>query len=156
MGNDEITNTDSQPENEKSSVQSDQKLPKNPIAIFNSLYNKVLANKKLFAILRITLISLISLLIALFFITFILYLVPGLQEVLSDGKTRTTSNQKLKQDPNFKKQIGLLTKDIQRLQRNTIHIHPDYHILSSIPPITGFFFTGIKSSSEKDSAVQVA
>ena len=117
MENDKITNSDSQPENEKSSIMSGQNPAEKPIGVFKSLYNRILANKRLFAVLRISIISIASVLVILFFITFILYLLPGLQEITSGSKTKITGNQELQLDKNYKKQIGLLTKDIQRLSK---------------------------------------
>jgi lipoprotein-anchoring transpeptidase ErfK/SrfK len=48
-------------------------------------------------------------------VLFILYIVPGLQEVSPVQKNEITNNQELKKDPLYKKQIGVLTKDVQRL-----------------------------------------
>ncbi len=48
---------------------------------------------------------------------FIEYSVPWLQEVASEGATRLTGNPELKQDQNYKKQVSLLTKDIQKLSK---------------------------------------
>ena len=72
---------------------------------------------KPFRILRTILFIFISLLSALFLLVFILYFVPVLQEKISGKKNEITNNKDLKQDAAYKKQIGLLTKDIQRLSR---------------------------------------
>jgi lipoprotein-anchoring transpeptidase ErfK/SrfK len=72
---------------------------------------------KPFRILRTILFIFISLLSALFLLIFILYFVPVLQEKISGKKNEITNNKDLKQDATYKKQIGLLTKDIQRLSR---------------------------------------
>ena len=84
---------------------------------FNSIYQRILANKKLIGVLRTTVFTIVSIFITLFIIVFFLYLVPGLQELISGGKTEITSNQELQQDQNYKKQIGLLSRDIQRLSK---------------------------------------
>jgi lipoprotein-anchoring transpeptidase ErfK/SrfK len=56
-----------------------------------------------------------SVLVTLSLILFILYIVPGLKEISPSQKTEITNNQELKKNPVYKKQIGLLTKDVQRL-----------------------------------------
>jgi hypothetical protein len=47
----------------------------------------------------------------------IVFTVPWLQEKTSGHATRLTASSELKQNQNYKKQIGLLTKDIQRLSK---------------------------------------
>jgi lipoprotein-anchoring transpeptidase ErfK/SrfK len=85
--------------------------------LIKSLYKKASENEKLIKALRITLASTILLLITLLIVVFILYVVPGLQEVTTGGKTKLINDQELKSNPDYKKQTGLLTRDIQRLSK---------------------------------------
>jgi hypothetical protein len=74
-------------------------------------------NKKQFHTLRIFLTICIAILSIFFIFIFILYFVPVLQEMTQGQKVEITSNKELKSDAAYKKQIGLMTKDIQRLSR---------------------------------------
>ena len=65
-------------------------------------------------IFRALLVIICSILIVISLILFILYVVPVLKELSPRQKTEITNNQELKKDALYKKQIGLLTKDIQR------------------------------------------
>lgn len=65
--------------------------------------------------IRLVFIFLFSILTVLSLIVFILYAVPGLKELSSRQKTINNNDQELKKDPLYKKQISLLTRDIQRL-----------------------------------------
>jgi len=70
--------------------------------------------KPFLIIFRAFLIIICSILIVISLILFILYVVPVLKELSPRQKTEITNNQELKKDALYKKQIGLLTKDIQR------------------------------------------
>lgn len=70
--------------------------------------------KPFLIIFRALLIIICSILIVISLILFILYVVPVLKELSPRQKTEITNNQELKKDALYKKQIGLLTKDIQR------------------------------------------
>ena len=117
MENDKIVNEGSQPEIRKSTVETGLNENKELIQIINSLWNKLRTNEKLFPVLRYLSIIFISIIVPLSIIIFILYFVPVLQEMTSVQKTEITNNQELKQDAAFKKQISLMTRDIQRLSR---------------------------------------
>ena len=117
MENDKIVNEGSQPEIQKSTVETSLSENEDLIQIINTLWNKLRTNEKLFRILPNLSIIIISILVTLSIIVFILYLVPVLQEMTSGQKTEITNNQELKQDAVFKKQISLMTRDIQRLSR---------------------------------------
>lgn len=67
--------------------------------------------------LNILLFTIISIFVALSLIITILYIVPFLQELKSGKRTEITNNPELKKDAAYKKQINLMTKDIQRLSR---------------------------------------
>lgn len=112
-----MINEGSQPEFENSESENDISKNDGIIQIINSLRQKLLEKEKHFRILHNLLIVILSILGTLSLIIFILYLVPVLQEVTSGQKTVITSNQELKQDAAYRKQISLMTRDIQRLQR---------------------------------------
>ncbi|MCX6255521.1 MAG: L,D-transpeptidase [Bacteroidia bacterium] len=117
MGNDEIINESSQPEVEKGIGEPNISKNEAIIQITNSLRQRFRANEKLFRFLRNLLIIIIPILVTLSLIIFILYLVPVLKELTSGQKTEITNNQELKKDTGYKKQISLMTRDIQRLSR---------------------------------------
>ena len=117
MENDEIINEGSQTEVEKSTGETGLSKNDGIIQIINSLRQKLRAKEKLFRILRNLLIIIIPILVTLSLVIFILYLIPVLQEVTSGQKTEIINNQELKQDAAYKKQISLMTRDIQRLSR---------------------------------------
>ncbi|MEI6047446.1 MAG: L,D-transpeptidase [Bacteroidota bacterium] len=70
---------------------------------------------KILPVLHSLLIVFVSILSVFFIIFFILYLVPALQEMVSDQKTEVTNNKKLKQDAAYKKKINLMAHEIERL-----------------------------------------
>jgi len=82
-----------------------------------SLWQKIRSNNRIFRTLRFLFFFIVSILVTLFLVIFILYFVPVLQEVASGHKARITNSQELKQDAAYKKQLGLMSKDIQRLSR---------------------------------------
>jgi hypothetical protein len=90
---------------------------KGSIKINNPLRNKLHSNGKLFLFLRTFFFIFISFLTTFLVFVFIVYFVPVLQEIASGRKAGITINQELKQDAVYKKQTGLITKDIQRLSR---------------------------------------
>lgn len=114
MEDDKILNEKQLPEDKKA---SGNKGSGNNVGFIHSLLNKLRANEKRFRIFRTILIIFISVLSVIFLLIFILYFVPVMQEKISGKKTEMTSNRDLKQDASYKKQIVLLTKDIQRLSR---------------------------------------
>jgi len=83
--------------------------------------------------LRYLLIVFISLLTFVLLIVFVLYLVPGLQEISSVSKSKISGNNELKRDAAYKNQIGLLSKDIQRLSRkyNTFTSGQSYIVINT-------------------------
>jgi hypothetical protein len=82
-----------------------------------SWYQKAKENKKLVRALRITTRSLVPVFTVFVGFVFILYLVPGLQETTTGHKAKFTNDQELKKDQNYKKQIAVLSKDVQRLSK---------------------------------------
>src|SRR5664280_396863 len=76
---------------------------------------KYISKKPLFIIFRSLFIFICTVLVTLAMVLFILYVVPVLEEISPRQKTESENNQELNKDPIYKKQMGLLTKDIQRL-----------------------------------------
>lgn len=68
-------------------------------------------------ILRIAIPAGASILALLFFLVFLLYIVPGIQELEAGRGTKLVSNPELAADPEYKKQISSLSRDIQRLSK---------------------------------------
>ncbi|HEX7494519.1 MAG TPA: L,D-transpeptidase, partial [Bacteroidales bacterium] len=61
------------------------------------------------------LIFICSILVLFSLFLFLLYGVPVLKELTPKQNKEIADNKELKKDPDFKKKIGLLTKDVQRL-----------------------------------------
>jgi len=78
---------------------------------------KALENKRLVKVLRTLLVILGSFISVIFIFVFVVYLIPGLQEATSRQKTKFTNDQELKNDQNYKKQISLMARDIQRFSK---------------------------------------
>jgi hypothetical protein len=89
----------------------------NSLNVADSFWKKLRGNEKPFRILRAFLFLLLFILAAFFIFFFILYLVPDLQEMTSGHKVAIANNKEIKSDAAYKKQIGLMTKDIQRFSR---------------------------------------
>lgn len=68
-------------------------------------------------ILRITMPVVGSILALLFLFVFLLYIVPGIQELEAGRGTKLVSDPELAGDPEYKKQISSLSRDIQRLSK---------------------------------------
>lgn len=117
MQNDEIINNESQPEAGKSKGEPDQVNDKGIIPTITSLSTRLIAKAKAHLILRAILIISVSIIVPLLLIIFIIYMVPVLQESASGHKSEITNNPDLIKDPAYKKQVSLMSKDIQRLSR---------------------------------------
>ncbi len=74
-------------------------------------------NKMLITVLKRSFAVLFVIASFIFIAVFLLYLAPGFQELISVKRTKITDDIELKEDQNYKKQIGLLGKDIQRLSK---------------------------------------
>jgi lipoprotein-anchoring transpeptidase ErfK/SrfK len=117
MENDQITNEVSQPEDGKN-LPTERIIPNNDENQPDKSVLQILReNEKLFRILRNTLFALVSVLSAAFIFYFILYLVPMLREMNSGHRTEISNNPELKKDAAYKKQITLMSKNIQQLTR---------------------------------------
>jgi hypothetical protein len=117
MENNKIIEDGSLPEVEKSTIEVVNNKNEGIIQIINSLRQKLHSKEKLWRVLRNFLIIIISILVTFSLIIFIIYLVPVLEEVVSVKRTKIVNNQELRQDPAYKKQISLMSRDIQRLTR---------------------------------------
>jgi lipoprotein-anchoring transpeptidase ErfK/SrfK len=117
MENDHLTDDKSQHEVEKNSL--DNSIPDNNDAVQpeKSPLQRLRENEKLLRLFRVTLYILIPIFSAALLFFFFLYMVPGLKEVNSGHKTKITSNPELKKDAAYKKQITLMTKNIQQLTK---------------------------------------
>jgi hypothetical protein len=78
---------------------------------------KIHENKKTFGIVKRIFIGLITVVAFLLLFVFFIYLVPVIQEIPSGGKTNITNLPELKKDAGYRKQIALLSKDVQRFSR---------------------------------------
>jgi hypothetical protein len=117
MENDNIIKEGSQPELEKSSPGNNFPDTDGIAKPEGTFWEKIRANDRLFRVLRNLLYAFISILIIFFLIIFFLYLTPGIKELNSGPKSRITNDAELRKSPGYKKQIGLMTKDIERLKR---------------------------------------
>ncbi len=115
MENEKIINEGTQPENEKNSAGTNPVNDENINMSDKALSQKPKTGKPLFTFFRSLFIIICSILITCSLILYILYVVPVLNEFSHRQKSETTNNQELKKDLLYKKQISLLTKDIQRL-----------------------------------------
>lgn len=73
--------------------------------------------KRLFTVLRTSLISLVSVLAIFLVLVYVLYFVPVLQEAVSGQKSGLSNVPEFKNDQNYKKQATALTREIQRLSK---------------------------------------
>jgi hypothetical protein len=71
----------------------------------------------LFASLRVLLIIILTFLVTFSVVAYILYLVPKLTEIPSGGKIEITNSRELKKDAAYKKLIGSMNQNIQKLSR---------------------------------------
>jgi lipoprotein-anchoring transpeptidase ErfK/SrfK len=83
----------------------------------DSLLKRLQANRKLIKTARTVLFLTVSLLITILSAVFVLYAVPALSEMTSGHKTQIIDDKDLMQSAEYKKQVSMITKDIQRLSR---------------------------------------
>ena len=114
MGNEKIINEGEQPEIVKPTGENDIEKNGSADQPGTTPGQKFRARKVLFNIARFVFILFCSILVTIALILFILYAVPVLKE-LSPLKKTDLNSQSLKKDPSYNKQLGLLSKDIQRL-----------------------------------------
>lgn len=91
---------------------------KSELSLMLSEYlNKIIKNPFLRQLVRSTIISVIVILLILFIISFYLYIVPGIQDFSFTGKLKTTSLSELKNEKQYKSQITVLNREVQRITR---------------------------------------
>jgi lipoprotein-anchoring transpeptidase ErfK/SrfK len=133
MENEEIKNEGFQPDAANSP--DDNKQPDNEgvIQIISSLRARLQENRRLLYVLKAALITVISIIIPVLLIIYIVYLVPALQESASGHETEITNNTELKKDAAYKKQLSLMSKDIQQLSRkiNTYTSGQSYIVINT-------------------------
>jgi hypothetical protein len=78
---------------------------------------KLRSNIMLWRTVRVFLISASSIMSAFLFCYFMVYVVPYISEKLNSPKAVITSDKALSKDASYKKQVSLLSRDIQRLAR---------------------------------------
>ena len=81
----------------------------------NKASQAIRIRKPIFFLFRNIFIIITTILIAVMLVLFILYFIPVLKEISPIHKTEISDNQSLKKDPLYKKQMGPLMKDVQRL-----------------------------------------
>jgi len=109
--------TEGSPPDTESQLSPTRKIADSVAGRLKLLYQKISENRKLVRLLRKTFFTVVSIFSTLFVIAFFLYITPGLQELAPIDKTEVTSIPELQNDQNYKKQIGLLKRDIQRLSK---------------------------------------
>jgi lipoprotein-anchoring transpeptidase ErfK/SrfK len=117
MENDKAINEESQPDQKKHTGGPDLNSKDAILRIISLLKQKLKSQEKLFRVLHLFLIIIISVLIAIFIFSFIFFSVPALKELPSGKKAPIANNKELKKNPAYIKQIGLMSRDIQRLSR---------------------------------------
>jgi lipoprotein-anchoring transpeptidase ErfK/SrfK len=111
----ENSNTDSDsrlPSGNDPSVGSEQ-FSNNTVDWLDNIRN----NKPLMKGLKTVGIILSAIAAALLVFVFLIYLVPAIQEIPSGGNTRLTSNAELQKQQDYRKQVTMLTRDVQRLSK---------------------------------------
>jgi hypothetical protein len=133
MENDQIMNEGSQPEVEKNSPVDKIIVNSETVQSEKSVLQRLRENEKTFHIFRVTLYTLVSILSVVFLFLFFLYMAPGLKEMNSGKKTKITNDQELKKDPGYKKQVTLMSKNIQQLSKkyNTYTSGQSYIVINT-------------------------
>jgi L,D-transpeptidase catalytic domain len=134
MESDKIINDGAKAENEGNKTGINPKDKEIINQTENSLSPGLMKRKPLFIVFRFLFIFICSVLATLLLILFILYIVPVLKEFAPRQKSEIINNPDLKKDLLYKKQIGLLTKDIQRfsLKYNAYTSGQSYVVINTI------------------------
>lgn len=133
MENDQIINDGSQPETGNNPLNHQVNADTEIIQPEKSLLQRLRGEEKLFRSLRIVLYILISLASSVFLFFFFIYMVPGLKEMKAGHKTRITNDAELKKDAAYKKQLTLMSKNIQQLTKkyNTYTSGQSYIVINT-------------------------
>lgn len=115
MEDEKIIKDSTEPENRQPAEEANKDINKIAVQAEDGTEKKDFSRKPLFIILHSLLIFICTVLVILAMILFILYVVPVLEEISPLHKTEAENNKELNKDPVYKKQIALITKDIQRL-----------------------------------------
>jgi hypothetical protein len=133
MENDQITNEGSQPDTGKNSQTDNIILNNDAVKPEKSVLERLRENEKTFRLLKIALFGLISILSAVFLFYLFLFIVPVLREMSSGHRTEIINNPELKKDAAYKKQLALMSKNIQQLTRkyNTYTSGQSYIVINT-------------------------
>jgi lipoprotein-anchoring transpeptidase ErfK/SrfK len=115
MEDEEIIKDKTESENGQTAAKANQGKTEMPVLPGSGVEKKDISRKPFFILLRYLIVLICTALIAFAIVLFILYAVPVLEEISPRHKTEIANNQELNKEPVYKKQMGLLTKDIQRL-----------------------------------------
>jgi hypothetical protein len=80
-------------------------------------WEKLRENRKYYRLFLLLLYTVLAFLSVLFIFIILLYTIPSLKELKKGPKTEITNYSDLKKDAGYKKQISIMTRDIQRLSR---------------------------------------
>jgi hypothetical protein len=133
MENNEILKEGSEPEVEKTPDGVDIGAGDGTTQIVNSEDNTTQKNDGLRRFLYGLLIIAISVISVIIIIIFTLYVVPCLQEISLPGNSKINNNLILRKDAAYKKQITLMSKDIQQLSKkyNTYTSEQSYIVINT-------------------------
>jgi lipoprotein-anchoring transpeptidase ErfK/SrfK len=115
MEDEKIINDGAQPEPEKSSA-SDNTISKDSTGGKTPVQEEITTKRgPLFIIFKGILILFTTVLVVISLFLFVIYGVPALKEMAPHKSREISGNKDLTKDPEYKKQIGLLSKDVQKL-----------------------------------------
>jgi hypothetical protein len=117
MGIDEILNNKGQANNGQDHGGSNHQGDIDIVYIIESFWKKLLTNERLSRLFLKSFNIFVTIVTILFLFVYIAYLVPLLQELLPVPKTLITNTSDFKKDTGYKKQISLISRDIQTLSR---------------------------------------
>jgi lipoprotein-anchoring transpeptidase ErfK/SrfK len=114
----EIINTENQePVKNETGTGHLETEPVDLLTALDDYRKKLLENKSFVNVISASLSILVTIILISGAILFVIYGAPGLAELASGHKTAITSDRELAKSPAYKKHIGLISKDIQRLSR---------------------------------------
>lgn len=116
MENIEINDVIPNPENKNHDSQ-DQYTENDIFLKISSFIKSALNNKTISNIIRSIIVTMIMISSVLFLFIIFIYIIPALQELPSGGKAIVSNNADLRKNTDYRKQITLLERDIQRLSR---------------------------------------
>ena len=117
MENDETKNEGLSPDKNNSSAGKSHADNEGASPITSSSIANSMEKRKVSLILKTVLITLLAILIPVLFVSYLLYIVPALQQSVSGPRTEIKNNPEFKKDAAYRKQLALMSKDIQLLSR---------------------------------------